>query len=134
MLPHIDKENQETFTLSLKENLNNSIVSEWKKIDDNQVTAFYISNSVDTAYIKNKLGASNNFIFQPDQRFVIVKALSKNDPKYVYFYPYRWDSLEKQYKLDIQNMIFSKSISDSIYSLLKMGELDDIKWYKIKIN
>ena len=133
-LPYINQENRENFILRLKENLGKSIENEWKKILDNKINAFYVSDSFDTDYFKSKLGADNNFLFDSNQRFVIVKATSYGDAKYVYFYPYKWDESSKHFTLDIENMIFSKRIADTLFSLIKMGKLEDINWYKINVN
>lgn len=129
---HLNEESQEQFFDKLKMNLKESIKNEWIKIDEFSIDAFYVSDSIDIKYITQNVGDYEE-LYGAESKFVIVKACSNGDIKYIYMYPYIKDPNDDIYKLNISSMMFAKELSDIIFTKLKIEELDNIKWHKIDV-
>lgn len=131
---HIDENSIDNFIDNYTNNLTESIKIEWDKINKDSIGTYYISEPISMQYITKYIGDYKN-IFSDNSKFIIIKAVSEKEIKYIYIYPYSLNNSKNNYILDLSGMYFIGDLKEKTFNLLRQNKLKSIRWiYDIPVS
>ncbi|ABW20362.1 hypothetical protein [Alkaliphilus oremlandii] len=115
------------FENKLMENAEITVKNEWKRIKENKITHYLISEPINVNLLKEGYQINDRETF-----ILIVRAMNKASDKYLYTHLFIYNTDEDKYEIVYADPYIIIDLQNIVKDKIETSDLDNYEWYNLE--